>query len=364
MIRINIAYYFIAFALTTNIVYAKLNNPHEANIFKTECIGQYQLSFPSNVEVAMNKPAYDGFTDYSSFNDDQVAPFSNMQYFGYLNVISPAKEADFIYLKKILLQNRDKVKQSLLDSDTADSKYLVKLIKPLTYDTMEMFGWDGSDYVPGIYYFSENKIIAHILTNYDDESHRVINNIHFEAFLKGFRIRHLYELPNQQGICIPYGFIADDGSTPHTIAVTMRLRDYPDVEVGFQDNSEGEPVYESGKNIQYIHPEPKDAINSFFNNSGVTNNLEKVESNFPGYHSIQMDGQKGGAVFFTVIREDKSKDYGYIAAVKGDDKAGVPSQLLYVIRTASRAKGKPVSKDELKDMAEKIMASVKRHPVQ
>ena len=98
--------------------------------------------------------------------------------------------------------------------------------------------------------------------------------------------------------------------------------------------------------------------------TGVTNNLEKVEPNFPGYHSIQMDGQKGGAVFFTIIREDKSKDYGYIAAVKGDDKAGIPSQLLYVIGTASRAKGKPVNKVELKDMAEKIMASVKKHPVQ
>ena len=217
--------------------------------------------------------------------------------------------------------------------------------------------------MPSLYYLLDKKIFAHSLTNFDDDERRALNKKHFNAFLKGFRLRPLYEIPKQQGVCIPYGFIADDGTTPRNIAVTMRLTDHPDVEIGFQDSTYFVPTVENGK-LSSGYREPKDAINSFFNNSGVTNNLEKVESNFPGYHSIKMDGQKGGAVFFTIIREDKSKDYGYIAAVKGDDKAGIPSQLLYVIGTASRAKGKPVNKVELKDMAEKIMASVKKHPVQ
>ena len=75
-----------------------------------------------------------------------------------------------------------------------------------------------------------------------------------------------------------------------------------------------------------------------------------------------MGGQAGKGMFVTIHRYDDSIDYGYIAIV--NDIPNTPSQMLYVIRTAARAKGEPVGKDELKDMAEKIIASVKRHPVQ
>ena len=62
-------------------------------------------------------------------------------------------------------------------------------------------------------------------------------------------------------------------------------------------------------------------------------------------------------------------DRSYIlkATLLNDDVEGdhdTSSKMFYVISTASRAKGTPVSKDELKDMAEKIMASVKPHAVQ
>ena len=83
-----------------------------------------------------------------------------------------------------------------------------------------------------------------------------------------------------------------------------------------------------------------------------------TEADFWGYRSIKMGGQAGKGMFVTIHRYDDSKDYGYIAVTES------PSQMLYVIRTAARAKGEPVSKDELKDIAEKIMASVKPHAVQ
>jgi len=81
-----------------------------------------------------------------------------------------------------------------------------------------------------------------------------------------------------------------------------------------------------------------------------------------GYRFISTGGQKGKVLFVTITRMDDMQDYGYVVYVEGGH--ATPSQMLYVIRTASRAKGKPVSKDELKDMATQIMASVKRQVVQ
>jgi hypothetical protein len=48
--------------------------------------------------------------------------------------------------------------------------------------------------------------------------------------------------------------------------------------------------------------------------------------------------------------------------VKGDASAkeDSPTLMLYVIRTAKRAKVEPLSKDQVKDIAERIAASVKR----
>lgn len=354
----------LAIILLTNTVQAESNNPNVSKIWNTECIGQYQLRIPGIVEVATNKPSSDAFTDNAMYSDGQISLFAQLQYFGYLNIVSPVSENEFTNFKNIIIAKREKYKQEYLNSGDEKEINWGNGYKPLAYDTSSMFAWDNEDHNPRITYYLANKIFTYSYSNNEnDNASKKLNQKYFNNFLHGFHFRPLYEIPTQQGVCIPYGFISDDGTTPHNIAVTMRLIDHSDVEIGFKDSTYFEPTVEKGE-LSSGYLNPKDAINSFFNNSGVTNNLEKVESNFPGYHSIQMGGQKGGAVFFTIIREDKSKDYGYIAAVKGDDKAGVPSQLLYVIRTASRAKGQPVSKEELKDMAEKIVASVKHHPVQ
>ena len=203
-----------------------VSNITDANIqIKNECIGIYQVNFPGDVIVAMNEPNSDGISNSASFKNGGNAPFSQMRFFGYLDVISNASEADFFRLKTTLAYNREKARIELLNSDTKSDVNLAKFIKPLTYDTATYFGWDGDTYMPGLYYLLDKKIFAHSLTNFDDDERRALNKKHFNAFLKGFRLRPLYEIPKQQGICIPYGFIADDGTTPRNIAVTMRLTD-------------------------------------------------------------------------------------------------------------------------------------------
>ena len=336
--------------------YADASSIGELENWKTECVGRYQLSMPGEIEVATNKPSHDGFTDNASFSDGQKAPFSQMRYFGYLDVISPAKEPDVVNLKNILSSNREKAKKELLRSNSEKEKNLGKLMKPLTYFAPDLFGWDSENYMPGLYYFLDNKIFAHSLTNYEDDALRAINKKHFNAFLNGFRSRPLYEIPKQPGVCIPYGFIADDGTAPRNIAVTMRLIDHPDVEIFFLDS-----LYQLSPGE---HSDSKQEILLFLDQ--YASKQKYVDTGFWGTHTIKMSGQKGSGLFFTIARKDDTIDYGYIVSVKGDFSAttDTPAQLLYVIRTASRAKGEPVNKDELKDIAKKIVASVKRHPEQ
>ncbi|WP_146144167.1 T6SS immunity protein Tli4 family protein [Paraburkholderia sp. BL25I1N1] len=55
------------------------------------------------------------------------------------------------------------------------------------------------------------------------------NEARMREFLQRFRARAEFEIPTQQGLCIPYGFIADDGKTPFRMKLGMRYRDVPGV---------------------------------------------------------------------------------------------------------------------------------------
>lgn len=55
------------------------------------------------------------------------------------------------------------------------------------------------------------------------------------SLLNRFRPRKLYEVPTEQGFCLPYGFIAgDSGHEPRNIGITYRLQNHPDVTIFFR----------------------------------------------------------------------------------------------------------------------------------
>ncbi|MGF6182283.1 hypothetical protein ABIB42_003315 [Massilia sp. UYP32] len=51
----------------------------------------------------------------------------------------------------------------------------------------------------------------------------------FSAMLKSFRPRALHEIPTEPGVCIPYGFIPDDGRTVVEFKQSLRFPDAPGV---------------------------------------------------------------------------------------------------------------------------------------
>jgi len=51
----------------------------------------------------------------------------------------------------------------------------------------------------------------------------------FKTMLQRFKVRKLYEVPQERGICVPYGFIPDDGTPNFKIGVSLRWADRPGV---------------------------------------------------------------------------------------------------------------------------------------
>jgi len=81
-------------------------------------------------------------------------------------------------------------------------------------------------------------------------------------------------------------------------------------------------------------------------------------------------GQPGTKTFVELVRNDekRTKDYGYLIAVRGDPEAenDTPDLMLYVIQDSANAVSrgiKPVRKAAFFKLAETIAASVKRREV-
>lgn len=66
----------------------------------------------------------------------------------------------------------------------------------------------------------------------------------FKDLLGRFEPRSLYQVPNKAGVCIPHGFIADDGKGPFNADVSFRYADSPGVIYTLSTGVVGERNYE------------------------------------------------------------------------------------------------------------------------
>lgn len=64
------------------------------------------------------------------------------------------------------------------------------------------------------------------------------SNTEVLSLLNKFKTRELYNIPLEQGFCVPYGFIPQNSrKEDRNIAVTYRMNQHPDVMIVFQDAS-------------------------------------------------------------------------------------------------------------------------------
>lgn len=65
---------------------------------------------------------------------------------------------------------------------------------------------------------------------------------YMQDLVRRFRTRALYEVPQEPGICFPYGFIADDGKTAYELRNALRFTRTPNVIISLLTASAGDPT--------------------------------------------------------------------------------------------------------------------------
>ncbi|MGO4764121.1 T6SS immunity protein Tli4 family protein [Cupriavidus sp. 2KB_3] len=91
----------------------------------------------------------------------------------------------------------------------------------------------------------------HIFEQTDRADQPEANQARMRAFLKRFRARAEFEIPTEPGLCIPYAFLADDGTLPFLIKLGMRYPDALGVTYTFDmgyltpDTEGGGPLFDS-----------------------------------------------------------------------------------------------------------------------
>ncbi|MFG5863369.1 hypothetical protein [Metapseudomonas sp. CR1201] len=65
---------------------------------------------------------------------------------------------------------------------------------------------------------------------------------YMQDLARRFRTRALYEVPQEPGVCFPYGFIADDGKVPYELRNSLRFTRTPNVIVSLLTASAGDPT--------------------------------------------------------------------------------------------------------------------------
>lgn len=391
--------------ISLNVLYALAVFPFCASgqEWKTECVGYYQLQLPDHLEVALypvrdltnprkqpmssygiqfKRYASPGITFEKTYYRQDIgavqSQFSVMYYGDYeIEISSESDEAiDFPAYK---VREKDD-KFFLTDVARKKQKHRLELFKePLMPENEfnRLYGYLVKDYpnafslyelsmyvlyinkVNRLYNFWKNPRKNAIDKTWTVEKEWRDSEPEVLSLLSRFRPRKLYEVPEEQGFCMPYGFIAgDSGHEPRNMAVTYRLKTHPDVTIFFQDLG-------MKPTAGFIRPEnesAKDFVTYLWNRKYQWSAVSK-ELIRPKWREIKMDEREGLGTFVKSTFKDGSIDYGYVAYVQGDhtSRNEQPDLLLYVMQDSRQAKDQPpMDKDELEKMAEHIVRSVKR----
>jgi Tle cognate immunity protein 4 C-terminal domain len=319
-----------------------------------ECVGRYQLDLPGAVDVATTTPRiYDDSVTQNpdkhirypiQFSDGQPTMYSSFVVNGEFDIVRGVSDdwgRDFLRKRKTDVTNS----REFPNGDKEFSEVLTG--QP---DSFAMSGRIVSEF--DIY--RNRQLVSYKYTSYDDSP----TEIKKQAMdtLSNLRMRKAYEIPHEEGVCLPGIFVSDSGKDiGRVVGVTFRLKEHPDVTVFLLDRSAGDlSKMSSQQRNEFVWT--SDAVGKVIHLHGPLR-----------YRPTMMAGRMGTASFATVTRYDGATDYAYLVTVQGDPKASVdtPDLELLVQRTAKDAKGAtPVSGDQLEDIAKAIAASIKRRPVQ
>jgi len=386
------SFFFLSYSLSSNASSVQ---------WGSECVGYYEFELPIGAEIALyplaefTNPRPDKMrkldviikrfktpeitfseSQYGNGDDSVQAQFSEFYYDKYKVGIS-SKSKNEINFKHYREKVIDDYEFSKLSNRLLEEQDFSLYNEPMTSeeDFNRIHGFLVKDDMNAFTVYSRRTYSVQINGDgriyqfwakrepyLEDQSQTAENQWHkkepeVKSLLSRFTPRELYEVPNKQGFCIPYGFIADDsGQEPHNMAVTYRLKEHPDVSIFVQDLGMAPDAGEETK------MDPKEYVTWLWNWQYQWRSVNK-ELISPKWRTIEMDGRKGLGTFAKAEFEDGRVDYGYVAYVRGDHHARnvQPDLLVYVMQYSVQAKDRPpMDKKEIEKMAERIVASVKR----
>ncbi len=327
----------------------------------TECVGRLQIAIPGQVDVASlpyeELMAGDPNPTYR-FDDGQIAGYSEIQYNGLLFITRELQTTELEAVQKEFSRRFETVKKRSATQQLAEGKTSPQFLR-LHMSRLGLAWQKGDDFHA---FISVERHAVHWAVHGHPETRDKLNKI-FRIIADGLQFRPLLSVPSGNGVCIPYGFINDDGVNSRKVAATYRLRDHPDVTIMLEDARARDVA-------SFQDPEKFTAI--YKSNFFWTQRYRSVKSRenllHGSYHKIKFAGQSAVETMFKLTRDDNTEDFGYLVVTRGDPdaKEDTPDLMMYVIQNAQHAvmKGiKPMEKEKFFEMAKAISASVKRREI-
>ena len=348
--------------------------------WKTECVGYFQVSVPGEIDVGIARGGPDPSKLRHALDAGRYEFYEDSNYLGgWIHTSSQLPESSFLKIKE---QKENLMEDLKLRMKTDPS---INILEYSNSDSINYFYKSGKYNIGAVFIYESGRIYAYQKPIEESEPDEAKARSDYMYVLRNFRARALYELPTEQGVCVPYGFVKDDRPQKRSMGTIMRLKDHPDVKILFRDQSA--LFNENFKKEENASVEQE--LRAFWERASW-GGVKYQALGFRKFPSVQIGGYKGQSTFVEITRPTRSSkyecswddqyfskaekkaagclpqtlDYGYIAYVKGDPdaKEDTPNLLLYVMQNSEDAPdGKPtIGKDELKKMADTIAASIKR----
>jgi hypothetical protein len=321
--------------------------------WKAECVGRMQISLPQDVEIATS--SLENFKSYYlsigfeiesnaakfQFSDGQVAINNN---FMQTRLVTDKLTPDEIsklrgHFWASYATRRDDAKKSN-EPLLKNSKY-----KELVRGDKDMDAYSVRNYTEHLSVL-DGHAISYTLPNVDIEPLDGDGNktISYQEFRANLRARALFEVPSETGLCFPYVFLKDNKEQRYRfVEAGYKLKQHPEVTIRFTEST-------GFRRNDDVKPERE-----------IMSNWSFYRDTDPVKSRVKMAERDGIAAFSGYTQNDDTKDFGYFAYVRGNDKAALdtPTLELKIFRDSKYAKGTPMGKEEFKLMAEQIIASVK-----
>lgn len=187
-----------------------------------------------------------------------------------------------------------------------------------------------------------------------------------QSIVSGLRPRSLFDIPSEPGLCFPYLFVPDKGHEKHSVSMSYRLKDHPDMVINLQSET-AEAAPKPGGDIRPDAVTNDFRTDLFWGTVTAPGRLKSARSlwHLPAKRSMQLASRPGIETFLAVVRNHAAEeDYIYLAVARGDPDhpEAAPDIRLFVKQQRANAikRGvKPLTQDEVLTLARQIAASVK-----